>query len=61
MAINKLEKQLKKQKEISKARRENNLKVLRNKKHSIEKAFFCDTMEDSKTKVFEILLEHNET
>ncbi|MDR0820570.1 MAG: ribosome-associated translation inhibitor RaiA [Endomicrobium sp.] len=40
MAINKLEEQLKKQKENSKVRRKNNLKVLKNKKHSVEKAFF---------------------
>ncbi|MDR3330799.1 MAG: ribosome-associated translation inhibitor RaiA [Endomicrobium sp.] len=54
MATNKLERQLKKRKEISKVNRKNNLKVLKNKRRNIEKAFSYDAMEDSRTKISEI-------
>ncbi|MDR3253544.1 MAG: ribosome-associated translation inhibitor RaiA [Endomicrobium sp.] len=54
LTIDKLEKQLKKQKEISKVHRKNNLKVLKDKKRNIEEVFSYDTMEDSKMKISEI-------
>jgi putative sigma-54 modulation protein len=53
LTVDKLEKQLKKQKEISKIHRKDNLKVL-NEKHNIEKIFSYDVMEDSKMKISEI-------
>jgi putative sigma-54 modulation protein len=54
LAIDKLEKQLKKQKEISKNHRKDNLEVINDKKRSIEQVFSYDTMEDSRTKISEI-------
>jgi len=54
LSIDKLEKQLKKQKEISKIHRKNNLKVAREKKSLINEVFSYDTMEDSRTKISEI-------
>ncbi|MDR2398994.1 MAG: ribosome-associated translation inhibitor RaiA [Endomicrobium sp.] len=54
LASDKLEKQLKKQKDISKAHRKDNQKILKNKKRNIEEAFSYDTMEDSRTKIAEI-------
>ncbi|MCA6079629.1 ribosome hibernation-promoting factor, HPF/YfiA family [Candidatus Endomicrobiellum agilis] len=54
MSIAKLEKQLKKQKEISKLHRKGNLKVLKNKKHNTKKVFSYDTVENSRIKISEI-------
>ncbi len=54
ITIDKLEKQLRKQKEISKIHRNNNLKAAREKKSSLSEVFSYDTMEDSKTKISEI-------
>ena len=54
LSIDKLEKQLKKQKEISKIHRKNNLQVSKEKKKITEEVFSYDTMEDSRTKISEI-------
>ncbi|GHT60958.1 ribosome-associated protein [Endomicrobiia bacterium] len=54
LATDKLAKQLKKQKYISKIHRKDNLKVLKEKKHNIEEVFSYDAMEDSRTKISEI-------
>ena len=54
ITIDKLEKQLKKQKEISKDNRKNNLEVLKSKKRNIREVFSYDVMEDSRTKISEI-------
>ncbi|MDR0956305.1 MAG: ribosome-associated translation inhibitor RaiA [Endomicrobium sp.] len=54
LSINKLKKQLKKQKEISKFHRKTNLKTLKTKKNAIEEAFSYDAMDDSKIKISEI-------
>jgi putative sigma-54 modulation protein len=54
LTIDKLEKQLKKQKEIFKIHRKNNLKTLKSKKRSMEEVFSYDVMEDSRTKISEI-------
>ncbi|MDR3256971.1 MAG: ribosome-associated translation inhibitor RaiA [Endomicrobium sp.] len=54
LTVDKLEKQLKKQKEISKVHRKDNLKVSKDKKHNIEEVFSYDVMEDSRTKISEI-------
>jgi putative sigma-54 modulation protein len=54
-ASDKLEKQLRKQKDISKiVHRKNKLAILKDKKCNIEEAFSYDTMEDSRTKISEI-------
>ncbi|MDR3071464.1 MAG: ribosome-associated translation inhibitor RaiA [Endomicrobium sp.] len=53
LAIDKLEKQLKKQKETSKIHRKNNLKLLKNQYRN-EEVFSYDIMEDSRTKISEI-------
>ncbi|MDR2644831.1 MAG: ribosome-associated translation inhibitor RaiA [Endomicrobium sp.] len=54
-ASDKLEKQLRKQKDISKkVHRKNKLAILKDKKRNIEEAFSYDTMEDSRTKISEI-------
>jgi putative sigma-54 modulation protein len=54
LVIDKLTRQLKKQKDISKIHRKDNLKVLKDKKRSIEEVFSYDAMEDSRTKISEI-------
>lgn len=54
LAVDKLEKQLKKKKEISKEHRKNNLRVSKDKKTSMEEVFSYDIMEDSRTKISEI-------
>jgi putative sigma-54 modulation protein len=54
LAADKLEKQLNKQKDISKVHRKDKLKILKEKKSSMEEAFSYDTMEDSRTKISEI-------
>jgi putative sigma-54 modulation protein len=53
-ASDKLEKQLRKQKDISKVHRKDKLAILKDKKRNIEEAFSYDTMEDSRTKISEI-------
>ena len=53
LAIDKLNKQLRKQKEISKIHRKANLKVSKSKKVKID-VFSYDTMQDSRTKISEI-------
>ena len=53
LAVDKLNKQLRKQKEISKIHRKANLKVSKSKKVKID-VFSYDTMEDSRTKISEI-------
>jgi len=53
LAIDKLNKQLRKQKEISKIHRKANLKVSKSKKIKID-VFSYDTMQDSRTKISEI-------
>jgi putative sigma-54 modulation protein len=54
LSIDKLEKQLKKQKEISKVHRQENLKVYKAKKAVFEDVFSYDVMEDSRTKISEV-------
>jgi putative sigma-54 modulation protein len=54
LAVDKLEKQLKKQKELFKVRRKNSFKNSRDMKHSVEDVFSYDVMEDSRTKISEI-------
>lgn len=54
LTVDKLEKQIKKQKEVSKVHRKDNLKVSRNKKYNIEKMSFCNDIENSKEKISEI-------
>jgi putative sigma-54 modulation protein len=54
LSISKLEKQIKKQKEISKFHRKSNLKMLKNKKIAVEEAFSYDAMDDSRIKISEI-------
>lgn len=54
LTVDKLEKQLKKQKEISKIHRKTNLQVSKDKKKLVEEVFSYDTMEDSRTKISEI-------
>lgn len=53
ITVEKLEKQLRKQKEISKIHRKENLEVSKEKKSSMD-IFSYDTMEDSRTKISEI-------
>ena len=53
LAIDKLSKQLRKEKEISKIHRKANLKVTKSKKVKAE-VFSYDSMEDSRTKISEI-------
>jgi putative sigma-54 modulation protein len=53
LTVDKLTKQLRKQKEISKIHRSENLKVLKSKKIKSE-VFSLDAMEDSRTKIAEI-------
>jgi len=54
LTVDKLDKQLKKQKEISKIHRNVNLKAGKEKKISLEEVFSFDTMEDSRVKISEI-------
>ncbi|MCA6071947.1 MAG: ribosome-associated translation inhibitor RaiA [Endomicrobium sp.] len=54
VTIDKLKKQLKKQKEISKDNRKNNLEVLKDKKCNMREVFSYDVMEDSRMKISEI-------
>jgi len=54
LAMDKLEKQLRKQKEISKVHRSENLTQSKSKKASLNEVFSFDTMEDSVTKIAEI-------
>ncbi|MDR0800160.1 MAG: ribosome-associated translation inhibitor RaiA [Endomicrobium sp.] len=54
LAIAKLEKQLRKQKETSKLHRKNNLKVLKNKKLNTKKMSSHDIVENSRIKISEI-------
>ncbi len=54
LTIDKLEKQLRKQKEISKSHRKGNLQLSKEKKKEAEEVFSYDTMEDSRTKISEI-------
>jgi len=54
ITMDKLEKQLRKQKEISKLHRKQNLAVSKEKKSSISEVFSYDSMEDSRTKISEI-------
>lgn len=54
LTVDKLEEQIKKQKEVSKVHRKDNLKVSRNKKYNIEKMSFCNDIENSKEKISEI-------
>ncbi|MCL1972776.1 MAG: ribosome-associated translation inhibitor RaiA [Endomicrobia bacterium] len=54
ITVDKLEKQLRKQKEISKLHRKQNLAVSKEKKSSIAEVFSYDSMEDSRTKISEI-------
>ncbi|MDR2251546.1 MAG: HPF/RaiA family ribosome-associated protein, partial [Endomicrobium sp.] len=53
-ALDKLEKQLRKQKDISKVHRKDKLAILKDKKRNIEETFSYDTMEASRTKISEI-------
>lgn len=53
LTVDKLDKQLRKQKEISKIHRKENLEVSKGKKSSMD-VFSYDTMEDSRTKISEI-------
>lgn len=53
LTVDKLDKQLRKQKEISKIHRKENLEVSKGKKSSMD-VFSYDTMEDSGTKISEI-------
>ncbi|MDR3306819.1 MAG: ribosome-associated translation inhibitor RaiA [Endomicrobium sp.] len=54
LAADKLEKQLRKQKDISKVHRKDKLAILKDKKRNIEEAFSYCSMEDSRTKISEI-------
>ena len=54
ITVDKLEKQLRKQKEISKIHRKENLEVSKEKKSIIEEVFSYDSMEDSRNKISEI-------
>jgi len=54
LSIDKLEKQLRKQKEISKIKRKHYKKVIREKKAMLEDVFSYDAMEDSRNKISEI-------
>lgn len=54
LAVGKLEKQFKKQKEISKSSRKGNIKVIRDKKRNLYESFSYDIMEDSRDKISEI-------
>jgi putative sigma-54 modulation protein len=54
LTLDKLAKQLKKQKEISKIHRKDNLEVAKEKKTAINDFFSYDAMEDSRTKISEI-------
>jgi putative sigma-54 modulation protein len=54
LSIDKLEKQLKKQKEISKIKRQDYKKVAKAKKAMLEDVFSYDIMEDSRNKISEI-------
>ncbi|MDR2426697.1 MAG: ribosome-associated translation inhibitor RaiA [Endomicrobium sp.] len=54
LTVDKLEKQLRKRKEISKIHRKENLEVSKEKKSSLSEVFSYDTMEDSRTKISEI-------
>jgi putative sigma-54 modulation protein len=54
LAVDKLEKQLKKQKDISKVHRKDKLAILKDMKHNIEDFFSYDTMEDSRTRISEV-------
>lgn len=54
LSVDKLEKQLRKQKEISKIHRKENLEVSKEKKSVMTEVFSYDTMEDSRTKISEI-------
>ncbi|AKL97464.1 ribosome hibernation-promoting factor, HPF/YfiA family [Endomicrobium proavitum] len=53
LSVDKLEKQLRKQKEISKIHRKKNLKAAKDKKADLD-AFSYDSMEDSGTKISEV-------
>jgi putative sigma-54 modulation protein len=53
LAADKLEKQLRKQKDISKFHRKDKLAIL-NMNHNIEEFFSYDSMEDSRTKISEV-------
>ncbi|MDR1195000.1 MAG: ribosome-associated translation inhibitor RaiA [Endomicrobium sp.] len=54
LTVDKLDKQLRKQKEISKIHRKENLEVSKEKKSSLVEVFSYDSMEDSRTKISEI-------
>ncbi|MDR1696444.1 MAG: ribosome-associated translation inhibitor RaiA [Endomicrobium sp.] len=54
LSVDKLEKQLRKQKEIAKIHRKSNLKVAKEKKIALNEVFSYDSMEDSRTKISEI-------
>ncbi|MCL2485634.1 MAG: ribosome-associated translation inhibitor RaiA [Endomicrobia bacterium] len=54
LSVDKLEKQLRKQKEISKIHRRSNLKAAKVKKAVFDEVFSYDSMEDSRTKISEI-------
>jgi putative sigma-54 modulation protein len=54
LTIEKIEKQLRKQKELSKSNKKDKRKVLKDKKQNIEDVFSFDIMEDSRTKISEI-------
>jgi putative sigma-54 modulation protein len=54
LAIDKLERQLKKQKDISKFHRKDKLAILKDMRRNLEEFFSYDTMEDSRTKIAEI-------
>ncbi|MDR2437575.1 MAG: ribosome-associated translation inhibitor RaiA, partial [Endomicrobium sp.] len=54
LAADKLEKQLKKQKDISKFHRKDKLAILKDMRRNLEEFFSYDTMEDSRTKIAEI-------
>ncbi|MDR1942429.1 MAG: ribosome-associated translation inhibitor RaiA [Endomicrobium sp.] len=54
LSIDKLDKQLKKRKEISKIHRQDNRKVSKAKKAVFEDVFSYDAMEDSRTKISEV-------
>jgi len=55
LTVNKLKKQLKKQKEVSKVHRKDNLKVSRDKKRNIEKiSSSCSNMENLRERISEI-------
>jgi len=54
LAVDKLDKQLRKQKEISKIHRKENLEASKDKKSSISEVFSYDSMEDSRIKISEV-------